>query len=135
MGAATLGDLASFVVASSVYLPPIYMSLRSHCNELRKLERHWEEKRDICISVPEIICCGKWPLNKKQFRYNIILIFYSLVYIYINIYIYIYIYILYFTARYHHDALARFRGVIIIVPLEKGYSYDSLLTFIYIYMA
>ena len=36
----------------------------------------------------EIICCVGWLLDKKQFRYNIILIFYSLAYIYIYIYIF-----------------------------------------------
>ena len=77
------------------------------------------------MSVSEIICCGGWPLDKKQFRYNIILIFY--------IYIYIYIYISSISqTRYQHDALARFRGVIIILPLEKVIPMTPLLTFIYI---
>ena len=75
------------------------------------------------MSVSEIICCGGWPLDKKQFRYNSILIFYSLAYIYISSIS---------QTRYQQDALARFGGVIIILPLEKVIPMTPLLTFIYI---
>ena len=55
---------------------------------LGALRNIWETprvKKDAyvySISVSEIIYCGEWPLDKKQFRYNLILIFSLIAYIF-----------------------------------------------------